>query len=149
MSKCFFIGHRDTPSEVKPLLLDVINRHITEYGVTQFYVGHNGAFDRMVADTLCQAKKNYPYIENYLLLAYHPAIRNIDKPDGFTSTIFIEGQEKVPPRFAITRLNQQIIREADYLICYVRYITGGSHKLLDFAKARAEKGKLVISNLTE
>ena len=146
---CFFIGHRDSPEVVKPLLLDHIQKHIIEYGVTKFYVGHYGQFDAMVISALSDMKKRYPHIENSLLLAYHPAVRSVTKPDGFDDTLLIDGQEKAPPRFAITRLNRQMINDVDYLIAYVRVVTDGSHKLFDTAKAKAKKGKLVITNLAE
>ena len=42
---CFFIGHRDTPESVRPLLDETVERHIAEYGVTDFVVGHYGRFD--------------------------------------------------------------------------------------------------------
>ena len=146
---CFFIGHRTATDNIKPLLADAIERHIVEYGVKTFYVGHYGRFDAMAAGALAEAKKKHPHIINYLLLAYHPAIRPVEKPDGFESTLLLEGQEKTPQRYAITRLNNQIIREVDYLIAYVCLITDGSHKLFDTARAREKRGQLCITNLAE
>lgn len=147
MYKCFFIGHRFVPEKIEPLLCQAIHKHITEYGVTEFYVGHYGKFDHMVIRALRKMKELHPQIKNFLLLAYHPTVQPIKKPKGFESTLFIEGQESVPPRFAIARLNRQMIKEADYLISYVQYITDGSYKLLEYAKTRAEKGKPIITNL--
>ena len=46
---CFFIGHRDSDTEIYPSLLAEVERHVTEYGVTDFFVGHYGRFDRMAA----------------------------------------------------------------------------------------------------
>ena len=146
---CFFIGHRDTAQAVNPLLLDSIGKHITEHGVTDFYVGHYGAFDAMVANNLHEMKKHHPLIRNYLLLAYHPAIRKVDVPKGFESTVLIDGQELSPPLYAITNLNRRMVRTVDYLIAYVRGITGGSYKLLQIAKARERGGQLVITNLAD
>lgn len=34
MSTCFFIGHREAPDSLRPQLSAEIERHITEYGVT-------------------------------------------------------------------------------------------------------------------
>jgi len=136
-------------SEVKPLLLEAIERHITEYGVTDFYVGHYGAFDSMVAKALCEMKNRHPHIKNYLLLAYHPAVRKIDLPKGFDSTILLDGQENSSPRYAITNLNKRIVREVDYLIAYVRYITDGSHNLLNYAMIKEKNGQLIITNLAD
>ena len=46
---CFFIGHRDANVNIYPSLLSEVERHVTEYGVTDFFVGHYGSFDRMAA----------------------------------------------------------------------------------------------------
>ena len=146
---CFFIGHSDTSEVIKPLLREVIEQHITEYGVTDFYVGHYGAFDRITAAVLCEMKTLYPKIKNYLILAYHPATRQVELPKGFENTLFFEGQEKSPPRYAIINLNKRAVREADYLIAFSRNITGGSHKLLLYAAAKEKREKLNITNLAD
>ena len=148
-NSCFFIGHRDSPAEIKPLLLQAIEKHITEYGVSDFYVGHHGNFDGYVAAALCEMKKRYPHIKAYLSLAYHPSIQKVDLPKGFDSTIYLEGQENSPPRYAITNRNKQMVRDVGYLIAYSRYITDGSHNLLNYAKAKEKKGQLVITNLAD
>lgn len=149
MSSCFFIGHRDTPDSIRPLLEQVIERHIVVYGVTEFYVGHQGRFDSMAAHALARAKERHLAIRNYLLLAYHPSVMRVEKPAGFACTLLPEGQESVPPRFAVVRRNRRMLREADYLICYVRGVTGGSYKLLQTAKGLEKKGRLTITNLAE
>jgi len=150
MSKsCFFIGHKDAPAAIRSLLSEAIERHITEYGVTEFYMGHYGAFDYMAAGVLTEMKERYPQIKANMLLAYHPAVRQVDIPKGLDGSILLDGQEKSHPRYAITNLNKHMVRESDYLIAYVRYITAGSHKLLDYAIKKEKKGQLVITNLAD
>ena len=62
MGSCFFIGHRETSDRVYPTLLETIERHITEYGVSEFVVGQYGNFDRLVIRALSQAKRAHPDI---------------------------------------------------------------------------------------
>ncbi len=45
---CFFIGHREAPDSLFPILSTEVERHITEYGVTDFVVGRYGRFDSLV-----------------------------------------------------------------------------------------------------
>ena len=59
MGSCFFIGHRETPDRVYPTLLETIERHIAEYGVSEFVVGQYGNFDRLVIRALSQIKRAY------------------------------------------------------------------------------------------
>lgn len=49
---CFFIGNRYTPSSIRQQLTEVVEKHITEYGVTTFTVGHYGSFDSFVTEVL-------------------------------------------------------------------------------------------------
>ena len=44
MPTCFFLGSRHANSSLSPLLDEAIERHIVEYGVTEFVVGHYGKF---------------------------------------------------------------------------------------------------------
>ena len=145
----FFIGHRTAPSEIYPLLLSAIEKHITEYGVTSFFVGHFGSFDGMAARALAEMKRRYPHISAHLALAYHPAVRKIDIPTGLDGSVLWEEQEKSPPRHAIVNLNKRMVREVDYLIAFSCRITDGSHNLLDYAMIKEKKGQLVITNLAD
>ena len=52
MKTCFLIGHRDAPFVIREKLEKAITAAIAEYGVTEFVVGHNGAFDKMAASCL-------------------------------------------------------------------------------------------------
>ena len=56
MSTCFFIGHRDVSDSVLSALEQEVERHITEYGITDFVVGHYGRFDSLAALALSRAK---------------------------------------------------------------------------------------------
>jgi hypothetical protein len=53
---CFFIGHRDAPDDLLPILQETVNRHIEEYGVTEFIVGNYGGFDYLAAKAVITAK---------------------------------------------------------------------------------------------
>lgn len=47
MKSCFFIGHREASEEIFPELAEAVERHIVDYGVTEFIVGNYGGFDRI------------------------------------------------------------------------------------------------------
>jgi len=106
MSICFFIGHRDAPESLRESLLAEVERHITEYGVTEFVVGGYGWFDSMAAWAVKEAKKRYP-VKLLLLLPYHPALRPTAPPEGFDGTFYPPGMEYVPKRAAIVRANER------------------------------------------
>lgn len=64
----FFIGHREASEKMYPELKAAVEQHITEYGVTEFIVGHYGGFDRLAARAVVEAKKIHPEVTLTLLL---------------------------------------------------------------------------------
>ena len=147
---CFFIGHHDAPPAIRELLDVAVERHITEYGVTRFIVGHYGAFDSMAAAAVIHAKMKYEGVELLLLLPYHPTERPIQPEKGFDATFYPEGMEKVPRRYAILRANEYVIRHiCDYLIAYDRFLATKTHDFVEIARKRAAKDGLHIENLAD
>ena len=67
MRSCFFIGHRDVPASVQKALRACVLEKIEQDGVIEFTVGHYGAFDRMSAEAVMQAKKEYSHLRLLLL----------------------------------------------------------------------------------
>ena len=106
---CFFIGHRETPEEIYPVLCAAVEEHIVRYGVTEFIVGRYGCFDGLAAKAVKTAKQTHPEVELTLLLPYHPAERPIPVPDGFDSTYYPPGMENVPRKVAIVRANRYMV----------------------------------------
>ena len=146
MASCFFIGHRNTPETLRPLLDEVVERHIIEYGVTEFVAGHYGRFDYMAADAVQRAKERYPNILLTLLLPYYPF--PYDTSD-YDRTYYPEGLENVPKPYAIARANEHMIKTSEYLICYNAGLVGNTEKLVKKALRRQEKGEMHVENLAE
>lgn len=146
---CFFIGHRDAPAELLPLLMDAVERHITQYGVTEFIVGRYGCFDRMAAAAVREAKERHPEITLVLLTPYYRG-RKSNVPSGeYDATFYPPGMERVPKRFAIVRANEYMLRHSMYLICYCKGYVGNTRVLMAKAVARNRMGQLKIENLSE
>ena len=117
---CFLIGSHLSPDTLSPLLDEAIERHIAEYGVTEFVVGRYGRFDQLAAEALRRAKERHPGIRLRLLIPYHPAQRPVDVPPGFDDTYYPEGMETVPKRLAILRAGQIAAGESGYLLARER-----------------------------
>lgn len=93
MKSCFFNGHREAGGDVFPALSEAVEHHITEHGVTDFYVGHYGGFDGLAAQAVKEARERHPEIRLTLVLPYHPAIRPINTPKGISMVHFIPGRK--------------------------------------------------------
>lgn len=146
MLSCFFIGHRGAPEALRPLLDAAVERHIIEYGVTEFVVGHYGRFDYMAAGAVRKAKKRHPEVTLALLLPYYPFPYDTE---GYDSTYYPPGMEDVPKPFAIVRANEHMIKTCNYLICYDAQLVGNTSKLVKKALRRQKKGELRVENLAE
>ena len=133
MKTCFLIGHRDAPVMIREKLEKAIASAITDYGVTEFVVGRYGAFDRMAAGCLVEAKKAHPGLRLVLLLPYHPAERPVALPAGFDGSFYPPGMEQVPRRLAIVRANEYMARHCDVLICYALLENSNPGKIIRIA----------------
>ena len=141
---CLFMGNRHAPSSIIEPLTEAIEKHITEYGVTTFIVGHYGNFDSMVIGALREAKKQHNDIELYLLAPY-ALNQKTDTPEGFDGTIYPDGLEKVPFRLAIVQANRFTVKNSDYLIAHQGI--GNSRNLVEYAQKREKKGLIKVTLL--
>ena len=145
---CFFIGSHDIGNEIYPALLSAVERHIAEYGVKEFFVGHYGRFDSLAAKAVLEAKKCRPDIILTLVLPYHPAACPFEKPDGFDGTYYPWASERIPNRFAIVRTNRHMADTCDHLIACAKHSFGSSAKLIAYAQRRASRGLIRVTELS-
>lgn len=147
MKSCFFIGHREASIEVLPLLTEAVERHIVDFGVTEFIVGQYGGFDRMAAKAVIAAKELHPEITLSMLIPYHPAERPVELPHGFDNTFYPPGIEKVPRRLAIVRANRYMVDHVDYLIAYAWHPASNARDLLEYAQKREQRNLISVTVL--
>lgn len=133
-----FFGHSDINKDVLPILSSTIIDLIENQKADEFYVGNNGKFDFAVRRTLEEVSKHYP-INYSIVLAYLPEKES--EYEDYSNTIYPEGIETVPKRFAISWRNKWMIKQADTVVTYVTRSYGGAAKF----KLEAEKnGKKII-----
>lgn len=128
---CTFFGHKDTPKEMEPTLRSTLIDWIENKNVTVFYVGNNGNFDTMVRRQLENLSHLYP-ITYSVVLAYLPTEKN--KYDNSSNTIYPEGLETVPKRFAISWRNKWMIQQSDIVVTYVTHSFGGAARFKEMAE---------------
>lgn len=109
---------------------------ITEYGVNIFYVGNNGQFDHLVAAVLRELKSRHPQISYSIVLAYLPEREKEHNQLSYTETIYPEGLEDTPPRFAISKRNKWMVQQSEYVIAYVEHSLGGAAQFTEYARKK-------------
>ena len=142
MKCCTFFGHRQCPQRIEPMLLQTVEELIQKQGVTLFYVGGQGEFDRIVQRVLKQMQEKYPNIAWCEVLAYHP---NGSAETKKHETLFPETAGNGPVRFALSRRNRWMVQQADFVVCYVVHEWGGASQFMEYAV----KQKKCVINLAE
>lgn len=91
-------------------------------------------------------KERYPHISYAVVFAYMPNT----SPDEYSyiksnETIYPDGLEKVPRRFAINWRNDWMLKQSDIVVCYVRNHLGGAGRM----EEKATKQKKRVINLAK
>lgn len=137
---CCFCGHAHTPDTVRGALEQAVEELIAEGKADTFYVGSQGGFDRMALCVLREKKKRYPHIQYAVVLAYLPGRGT---GGGEDPTLYPEGLERVPRRWAIAHRNRWMVARADWVLAYVEHDWGGAAQTL----ARARRAGCEVRNL--
>lgn len=134
---CTFFGHRDCSADIEPKLYAVIEQLITEHSVHTFYVEHQGLLDGYVRSALCKIRTKYPDVEYAVVLAYLP--RQSNRNDDFSDTMFPEGAEEVHPKYAIDWRNRWMLKQSNFVVCYLRQRCGGAAKYVNIAQRQRKQ----------
>lgn len=131
---CTFFGHRQM--HVDSVSLEkAIRTAIEQHGTDTFWCGGYGDFDRHAAASVQQLKGNYPHIRLIHVYAYLP--KKMERlSEYYDGSIYPEGLEAVPQRFAISKRNQWMVDHCDILICAVFLQTGGAYQAFRRAVSR-------------
>ena len=105
-------------------------------------MGNHGAFDRMAINALRVLSEKYPKIKYYVVIAYVPQDKERLGLNENDSTIYPDCLDKTPPKYAIIKRNNWMLRKSDYVIAYVTHITSGAYEFKHLAEKR---GKTVIN----
>ena len=144
MAVCTFFGHRDCPASIKPILRAVVVELIEQHCVDRFFVGRQGAFDAMAHSVLQELAEVHPHISYAAVLERLPEPRDKAVWD-FSDTIFSEGLEAVPSRFAISRRNEWMLKQSDFVVTYITHNWGGAAQYAEKAQRQDKR----VLNLAE
>lgn len=98
----------------------------------------------MVKRALIKLKKIYP-IDYSVVLAYLPESNRFPILQPTDNTILPERIETVPKKFAITYRNKWMLNHSEYVVTYVKHVTGGAVQF----KRLAERQKKTVINLAD
>ncbi len=139
MLSATFFGHRNfdySPyrDRVRAVIIELIESH----GVGEFLNGFRGNFDKLCAVEVFHMKARFPNIKNVLVLSYHD--RQKELPQYFDESAYLL-EKRVPPQYAISYTNQEMILRVDFIVSGVRYSYGGAYAARKFAE---QKKKIIL-----
>lgn len=140
---CCFFGHRDAPDTIRGELENAIRQLLSECPDAEFLVGNQGHFDGIVLSALRKCREEFPSMTYHVVLAYMPGAKEEYPQYHEGETLYPEGLEHSPRRFAIARRNDWMLKESNIVVAYVRFYGGGAGQFV----RKAERQKKRIINL--
>ena len=137
-----FCGHSEIhySEDIEQKLFDIVEELIKN-GANEFLLGGYGNFDNLAAKALKKLKKKYAHINSILVIPYLDRKYDLELYD---SSVY-PPLEDVPQRFAISKRNEWMIQNSEFVVAYVKYSWGGAIKTLEFAQRKSKK----IINISE
>lgn len=133
---CSFFGHRDVICDLSNELKQSIEKAINEYGITIFYVGDRGAFDRQATGAVKAMKRKYPDIKLVLVLPYFTNKLNKYKEyyeQDYDEIYIPQELMGVHYKSAVTKRNRLMVDQSELIICYINRENGGAYNTVKYA----------------
>ena len=143
-----FCGHSNFSFDntVKEKLKELLLQEIRKNPACKFYLGGYGDFDSLCLNILKEIKANFPAIELLFITPYlNDNYSKLETAKLYYDGIIYPPLENVPRRFCISKRNEWMVNEADFVIAFVKYSWGGAAKMLEYAKRK----KVEFFNLAE
>ena len=143
-----FCGHSNYSFDdtVKEKLRGLLLQNIRKNPTCKFYLGGYGDFDSLCLNILKEIKADFPSIELLFITPYlNDNYSKLETAKLYYDGIIYPPLENVPRQFCISKRNEWMVNEADFLIAFVKYSWGGAAKTLEYAKRK----KVGFFNLAE
>ena len=152
MSKrCCFAGHSEiyNADSIYADLEKLVEQLITKENVKEFWVGNYGGFDKLSAKVIKALKEKYSDIQLSLVIPYLTVEINEYKEkyyEKYDEILIADISEKTPKRLKILKCNEFMVKNSDFLVCFVEFEWGGAAKTLEYAK---KKKDIMVFNLAQ
>lgn len=143
-----FCGHSNYSFDdiVKEKLRGLLLQEIRKNPACKFYLGGYGDFDSLCLNILKEIKADFPAIELLFITPYlNDNYSKLETAKLYYDGIIYPPLENVPRQFCISKRNEWMVNEADFLIAFVKYSWSGAAKTLEYAKRK----KVGFFNLAE
>ena len=125
-----FIGHSfiSYSSDIKARVKKSIEESIGNVGAVSCYLGGYGEFDSICAEACKELKREGKDIQLIFITPYINMSKQKAEEISVYDAVIYPPIESTPPRFAISKRNEWMIKSADLIIAYVSHSYGGAYK---------------------
>ncbi len=143
---CTFCGHRYCNENLCERVKAEIENLIINGGVTVFYSGGMGEFDKMCESVVRTLKHQYKQIKLYLIVPYMMSRINKEREyyEMLYDEIIIPDLGDIYYKQAIGARNKWMVEQSDVILCHVMRSSGGAYKTYSYAK-KLNKSLMMIS----
>ena len=145
---CTFCGHGNRLYDNHYDKFKFEIKKLIEFGVTTFYNGGYGNFDKTCLRAVKELKVIYPYIKSYIVLAYRDS-NHIEKHNYiykyYNAETIYTLEYAIHPKYAVTARNKWMVDNSDYMIAYVTNSYGGAYANFKYAKRKNSNITQVIN----
>ena len=138
-----FFGHKNFVNrfiEVEDIVAQI--EKIADGQAVDFYMGSYGSFDAFGTACAREYKKRHPESSIILITPYiHPSYCLLDGVREWYDDVIYPELENVPPRFAISKRNEWMVEQSDFVFFYVISSYGGAYNALVHARRKRIKHK--------
>lgn len=134
---CCGFGHRVLLMDIEKPLRGILERLVTERGVTVFYTGGMGEFDELFARTVRSMRWTDPRLRLVLVMPYLTGELSAEKAyyEGHYDEILIPAElDGVHPKAAIGLRNRWIVDRSDIVIAALHRDFGGAAEAVRYAE---------------
>lgn len=137
-----FCGHSKASFSNKEILAlrNFLENKIENEGANIFYLGEFGDFDNLCYSVLKSLKNKYKHIKLVFITPYlYPSYSKAKYATEKYDEIIFPPLETVPKRFAISKRNEWMVDNADFVVAYVKLSFGGAAQMLAYAKRKRKQ----------
>ncbi len=139
-TRCCFAGHRDMyDNKAKDRVKSIAEELITRHNVDEFWIGNYGSFDSCCVSAIRELKKVYPHIEIDLVIPYLTKEINEYKElyyKKYDHILVADIGFNTPKTLHIIKANEYMVKNCQFLICYINHTWGGAAKTYSYAKRK-------------
>lgn len=134
--RCCFSGHSKLYNNnlINEIKLEAEN--LIKNGITEFWVGNYGDFDKISTLAINILKKDYPYIKLLLIIPYITKEIELNKNyyyKNYDEILIANISYNTPAKFKIIKTNKYMVDNCDYMICYIKKSFGGAYQTYSYA----------------